>query len=77
MPTKPPAAVEACFFQCKSFLRAVCLRSFLMSGFHFRLAHNYLKKQCEAATYEVAYISDCISDCDLMQSAQWQVDSRC
>ena len=38
-----------------------------------RLAHNYLKKQCEAAAFEVAYISDCISDCDVIQSAQWQV----
>ena len=39
-----------------------------------RLAHNYLKKQCEAAAFECAYISDCFSDCDVMQSAQWQVN---
>jgi hypothetical protein len=38
-----------------------------------RLAHNYLKKQCEAAAWECTYMSDCFSDCDLMQGAQWQV----
>jgi hypothetical protein len=76
---KQQSVVEICFFRCK-FVINFChplpsesCNNVLPDDVAFRLAHNYLKKQCDAAAFECAYISDCFSDCDVMQSAQWQV----